>query len=112
MITRAINELDIYLARKVRELRETRVLLSATPGEFNNRQLALLESGIKNPQAIFTIESHARSHRVSHETARNDLRDLERRSLLTRSKAGRRFAWSPAQNLATVIRESQYGKES
>jgi Fic family protein len=40
VITRAINELDAYLARKVQELRETRVLLSAIPGEYNHRQLA------------------------------------------------------------------------
>jgi Fic family protein len=109
VVTRAINELDSYLARKVRELRETRVLLSTTPGEYNHRQLALLESAIKNPQAVFSIDSHARSHRVSHETGRNDLRDLERRELLTKHKEVRHFAWSPTANLAAVIRESQYG---
>lgn len=110
VITRAINELDYYLARKVRELRETRVLLSATPGEYNHRQLALLELAIKEPHSAFTIESHGRSHSVSHETARNDLRNLESRGLLSRFKVGRHFAWSPAQDLPSVIRESQYGK--
>jgi Fic family protein len=109
IITRAINELDTYLARKVRELRETRVLLSATPGEYNYRQLALLELAMKDPQAIFTIESHARSHNVSHETARHDLHDLDGRGLLSRFKADRHFAWSPAPNLPSVIREAQYG---
>jgi len=109
VITRAINELDKYLARKVKELRETRVLLSATPGEYNYRQLALLELAIKNPQAIFTIESHARSHNVSQETARHDLHDLDRRGLLSRFKVGRHFAWSAAPDVPSVIRESQYG---
>jgi Fic family protein len=113
VITRAVNELDAYLARKVKELRETRVLLSTTPGEYNYRQLALLELAIKESQAVFTIESHARSHNVSHETARNDLHDLERRGLLSRFKAHRHFAWSPASNLPSVIRETQYdGKAS
>jgi Fic family protein len=108
VITRAINELDKYLARKVQELRETRVLLSATPGEYNHRQLALLELAIKEPQTIFTIESHARSHNVSYETSRSDLRNLEERSLLQQSKLGRQFVWQAAGNLASLIRESQF----
>ena len=112
VVIRAINELDKYLARKVEELRETRVLLSAVPGEYNHRQLALLELAIKDPGAIFTIESHSRSHRVSHETARNDLRDLEIRSLLRQSKSGKRFIWRPAENLASIIRQAQFAGKS
>lgn len=112
VIIRAINELDVYLARKVEELRETRFLLSAVPGEYNHRQLALLELAIKDPSAIFTIQSHARSHRVSHETARNDLRELESRSLLRQSKSGKKFVWRPAENLTSVIRNTQLPGEN
>jgi Fic family protein len=108
VVIRAIDALDKYLARKVKELRETRVLLSAVPGEYNHRQLALLELAIKDPSAVFTIESHARSHRVSHETARNDLRELVSRSLLRQSKSGKKFIWRPAENLASVIRNAQF----
>jgi Fic family protein len=108
VIVRSINELDKYLARKVEELRETRVLLSATPGEYNYRQLALLELAIKDPNFVFTIDSHARSHRVSYETARSDLRDLQSRSLLRQSKSGRQFVWLPAQDLPSIIRQSQF----
>jgi Fic family protein len=111
VVIRAINELDIYLARKVEELRETRFLLSSVPGEYNHRQLALLELAIKDPTAIFSIESHARSHRVSHETARNDLRDLESRSLLRQSKSGKKFIWRPTENLTSVIRKSQLAEK-
>jgi Fic family protein len=111
VVIRAIDELDKYLARKVKELRETRVLLSAVPGEYNHRQLALLELAIKDPSAIFTIESHARSHRVSNETSRNDLRDLESRSLLRQSKSGKKFIWRPAENLASVIRHAQFAEK-
>jgi Fic family protein len=110
VIIRSIDELDKYLARKVEELRETRVLLSAVPGEYNYRQLALLELAIKDPSAVFTIESHSRSHGVSYETARSDLRDLEYRSLLRQSKSGRQFIWRPAENLASMIRQSQFAE--
>jgi len=112
VVIRSINELDKYLARKVEELRETRVLLSAVPGEYNHRQLALLELAIKDPSAIFTIESHSRSHRVSYETARNDLRDLESRSLLRQSKSGKKFIWRPAENLASIIRQAQLAEKA
>jgi Fic family protein len=112
VVIRAINELDKYLARKVEELRETRVLLAAVPGEYNHRQLALLELAIKDPSAIFTIESHSRSHRISHETARSDLRDLESRSLLRQSKSGKKFIWRPAENLASIIRQTQFGEKA
>jgi Fic family protein len=110
VIIRSIDKLDQYLMRKVEELRETRVLLSAVPGEYNHRQLALLELAIKDPSAVFTIESHSRSHRVSYETARSDLRDLEARSLLRQSKSGRQFIWLPAENLTSMIRQSQFAE--
>lgn len=111
VIIRAIDSLDKYLARKVEELRETRILLSAVPGEYNHRQLALLELAIKDPQAVFTVDSHARSHNVSYETARSDLRELEHRSLLRQSKSGRQFIWQPAQNLPALIRKSQFPED-
>lgn len=108
VIRRAIDDLDSYLARKVRELRETRVLLAATPGEYNHRQLALLELAIREPSRVFTARSHGRSHNVSTETARHDLIDLESRGLLARTKIGRQYVWSPAGHLPAKIRESQY----
>ncbi len=108
VIRRAIDDLDAYLARKVRELRETRLLLAATPGEYNHRKLALLELAIREHGSAFTARSHARSHGVSEETARQDLADLESRGLLIRTKAGKQFVWRPAPDLAVRIRDSQY----
>jgi hypothetical protein len=54
VISGALDDLDIYLARKASELRETRLLLSATPGEYNHRQLAALELAIKDPSSSYT----------------------------------------------------------
>jgi Fic family protein len=110
VIRRAIDDLDEYLARKVRELRETRVLLAATPGEYNHRQLALLELAIREPSTsrVFNARSRSRSHNVSGETARHDLMDLESRGLLVHAKSGRQFVWRPARDLSASIRDSQY----
>jgi Fic family protein len=100
VITRAIDELHGYLAVKAEELRGLQRAINATPGEFNHRQLAVLEHATRHPDAVYTVDSHARSHHASGQTARNDLADLEKRGLLRRSKQGRRFAWVPAVDLA------------
>ncbi|WP_328387505.1 Fic family protein [Nocardia sp. NBC_00416] len=98
VISRALHELDDYLARKAEEVRETRVALSPS-GIFNHRQLALIEYAIRNHTGEVTVHSHMRSHAVAEQTARNDLVDLENRGLLNRSKVGRTFVWSPVANL-------------
>lgn len=103
VINRALDDLDRYLARKASELREIRLLLSTTPGEYNHRQLAVLELAIKDPSSSYTALSHAESHNVSNETARSDLLDLEVRGLLKRGKVRRQFVWTPAPNLARVL---------
>ncbi|NEW38189.1 DeoR family transcriptional regulator [Nocardia cyriacigeorgica] len=47
------------------------------------------------------------SHKISDQTARNDLVDLENRGLLIRAKAGRSYVWSPAPNFEKVLRPDQ-----
>ena len=103
VVSRAIRELDEYLSRKVRELRRTRLLLSATPGEYNHRQLALLDHALKDATAGVTVLSHATSHGVSPETARQDLSDLTARRLLTQTKLGKKYVWHPVDDLAERI---------
>lgn len=108
IIHRAIDELQVYLQRKMKELRDTRLLLAATPGDYNHRQLALLELAMKDAGSVFTAESHARSHNASRETARQDLSDLENRGFVSRGKRGKRFVWAPVKNLAERIRQAQH----
>lgn len=100
VFSRAIDDLHRYLARKADELREVQRHIRATPGEYNHRQLALLEHAVKNPSALYTVASHSRSHNVSGQSARNDFAALEERGLLRRAKVGKRFAWTPAADLA------------
>lgn len=89
--------------RKIRELRATRVLLASTPGEYNHRQLALLEHALKDPSSHFTVVSHSTSHNVSPETARQDLSNLTERGLFDQRREGRRFIWRPVNQLAEKI---------
>ncbi len=71
--------------------------------KLNDRQLALMAKAIKHPEASFTIDSHRRSHGVSYETARTDLRSLAHQKLLTERKRGRALVYSPAEDVATRI---------
>jgi Fic family protein len=106
ILTRAIEALHGYLARKQAELDRTAELMRRSlrrRTDFNPRQLALLNHAIKNPDAVYTLESHRRSHNVSYETARSDLLVLTERRLLMQSKRGRAFIFSPAQNLRRLV---------
>jgi len=72
--------------------------------DLNGRQLALLIDAVRQPDATF--EGHATSHRVTHETARSDLRRLADRRLLVRRRKGRKHIFGPAPNLAERLKES------
>lgn len=105
VLDEAFSNLENYLASKMRERREMTELLSERHREFNHRQLALLESAVSDPAAEYTAASHANSHHVTVETARQDLLDLEQRGFLRRSKQGRVHVWHPVGNFRTALRD-------
>jgi Fic family protein len=105
VLRRATDELQKYLSRKAGELRRVRQVLEDHGADLNHRQLALLDRALHDPDADFTVVSHGSSHRVSGETARQDLQDLERRGLLVRSKRGKANVWKPAADLTASLRE-------
>lgn len=102
VIKRAIRELHEYLSRKAEELRNVERLLKRSPG-FNHRQLALLGYALRNPDGFFTFRTHAESHGVTHETARNDLLPLVAKGLLTRSTIRGRHVFRPKPNLPDLL---------
>jgi DeoR/GlpR family transcriptional regulator of sugar metabolism len=75
-------------------------------GELNGRQLALLIDAIRHPDASYSFDSHAADHRVTHETARSDLRPLVERGLLVRRRKGRKHIFEPARDLPERLKES------
>jgi len=101
MLRRAIEELLTYLQRKMEELRETIQLLRRT--DLNHRQVALLTHALRHPDAEYSIQSHATSHRVVRQSARTDLLDLEARGLLVRRTVGRKFFFHPVSDLRTRV---------
>lgn len=100
VFVRALDELRGYLSRKAQEIRDVRSALDAAHADVNHRQLALLDRALHDPAAEFTVRSHGTSHRASHETARQDLQELERRGLLSKTKRGKAFVWVPGPELS------------
>lgn len=105
VIQRAIKELHAYLERKIQEVRDFQRSLATMPGEFNHRQLAILQHALRHVDAVYTVQSHGKSHNITRQTARQDLFDLEDRGLLKRSTLGRKFFWSPMSDLVERLKK-------
>jgi Fic family protein len=99
VVKRAVEQLDKYLQKKVREIRQVERLLRRSE-EFNHRQLSLLSDALRNPGGMYTFGSHAASHNVTHETSRRDLLSLQKAGLLRRSRSRKKYIYSPSPDLA------------
>ncbi len=107
-IRRAIIALHAYMARKVREQKETERLVSASPKlrtRFNHRQMALLTHALKSPGEGYRVDAHQRSHNVVYQTARNDLLDLHALGLLEKQRKGNAFVFFAPEDLRDRLSE-------
>jgi Fic family protein len=73
--------------------------------QLNDRQRLLLTRALKDPDAVFTYESHANSHGVTLPTARTDLLELQRYKLLTLNRKGRAFRFHVVPDLEERLRK-------
>ncbi len=105
VIERAIGDFDVYVERKAAEQSDLKRLLHDVDG-INGRQLVLLTHALKHPDHAYTFAGHARSNRVTHETARADLGGLAERGLLVRHRRGRTYVFEPASDLPQRLKES------
>lgn len=104
VIIRAIEELHQYLRRKMAEVKKLENLLKDKT-EFNRRQLDLLGHALRNPGALYTVESHRSSHNVTKQTARTDLQKLEKRQLLARGMLGKAYYFVSPEDLPDRLRD-------
>lgn len=105
VIERGVAELHAYLGRKAKEIRDVERLMRAGSSEFNHRQLALLGHAIRNPNQIYSFQTHSASHTVTHETARNDLLALVEKGLLERHRVGRRHTFTAHPQLTERLKK-------
>lgn len=101
VLERALDDLFVWLRDRIRRIRTTEEVLGDV--DLNHRQRALLAHALRNPDTRYTHQSHARSHDVTVQTANNDLTDLAERGLMTRSRAGRKYAYRLAENVGTDL---------
>jgi len=101
VILRAIESLHEYLARKAAEVKsvELNINNSDLHKKLNYRQLVLLSHAIRNPAAIYTIETHGSSHNISYPTSRTDLLGLTKLGVIEKFKRGREFVFRAVDNL-------------
>jgi Fic family protein len=103
VIQRAVEQLHDYLRKQIQKVRDVERLLKGSE-RFNHRQLALLANALRDPDALYTFQTHATSHRVTHETARSDLLPLVAMGFLSQRRAGRRYTFSPSLDLAKRLK--------
>jgi len=103
VIQRAVEQLHNYLRKKINDVRDVEALLKGSD-HFNHRQFALLANALRVPDAMYTFQSHAASHGVTHETARADLLPLVEMGLLAQHRQGRRYTFTPPADLAERLK--------
>ncbi|MGR9106978.1 MAG: Fic family protein, partial [Gammaproteobacteria bacterium] len=107
VILRAIKKLQRYLSVKAREIQRVEAVLgySMLYKSLNHRQIALISHAIHNPGAIYTIESHKASHRITYPTARSDLLRLAELRLVEKRKIRRTFVFVAIENVEARLSE-------
>lgn len=106
VIQRAVEQLHDYLRQKIKDVRDVEALLKGSD-QFNHRQFALLANALRVPDALYTFQTHAASHSVTHETARGDLLPLVKMGLLEQRRQGRRYTFTPPPDLAKRLKASR-----
>jgi len=111
VIIRAVKSLQDYLARKAAEVREVELSISNSllAKLLNHRQLALISHALRNPGALYYIESHRQSHGVTYPTARSDLLKLVELGVLDQQRIGNAFAFRAVQDLQDRLPELKVG---
>ncbi len=91
----AMEDLDLYLHRKLEERKELFTVVRNTP--INDRQADLVALWLREPEKILTIEEVKNRFNVVYQTARTDLMGLEHMKLAAQRKSGKklRFFRSP-----------------
>jgi Fic family protein len=103
VLVQALEDLELYLARKSREAQAVTKLLRASAA-LNHRQVALLAHALQHADTDYTIDAHRHSHAVVYQSARTDLLDLEERGLLRKRRVGRKFVFSAVDGLESRLK--------
>lgn len=105
VIRRSVDGLYDHLDRRFKERHRLENEL-AVGKVFNDRQVTLLMSALRESDQEFTIYGHERRHGIVYQTARTDLLDLAEKGLLNKRKRGRTFVFVPVTDLAKRLEKT------
>lgn len=100
VVVRAIRDLHSYLEDQQREMEKAQDLLEKFPN-LNLRQRLMVSHALRHPTHRYTVREHEGEYRITYNTARSDLYELEKLGLLLKSKGkiGKEQVFQPAPNL-------------
>ena len=102
VLRRAIWHLRARLESELSADKATHSPLAALESELNFRQLTVLQSALDDPRTAVSYDTHAVYWRITHETARRDLRGLGKRGLIVREKGTK--VWQAPADLRERLR--------
>ncbi|MCB4760565.1 MAG: Fic family protein, partial [Sulfurovum sp.] len=107
IILRAIDDLRIFLERKIQEFEELTFILkdSFLAGKLNFIQKDIIKKAIKNPGRIFTANEILVDYDISANTARKYLNELVKYKILVGAKDGRLVTYIAPDNVYDILKE-------
>ncbi|MCB4773438.1 MAG: Fic family protein [Sulfurovum sp.] len=107
IILRAIDDLRIFLERKIQEFEELTFMLkdSFLAGKLNFIQKDIIKKAIKSPGRIFTANEILVDYDISANTARKYLNELVKYKILVGAKDGRLVTYIAPDNVYDILKE-------
>lgn len=102
LVRRKLDEVESELKRMLKR-DEAFVRALRDDLDINHRQRAVLQVALSNPEAVFRIESHQKTHRVAYATARADLYELVDLGFLGRVRTKRAFEFPVTPGLRQLL---------
>ncbi len=102
LVRRKLDEVETELKRMLKR-DEAFVRALRNDLNLNHRQRAVLQAALSNPEAVFRIESHQKTHRVAYATARADLYGLVDLGFLGCVRAKRAFEFPVTPGLRQLL---------
>ena len=105
MVRKKLDEEEAELKRMLKR-DEAFVRALRNDVDVNHRQRSVLQMALSNPEAVFRIESHQKTHKVAYATARADLYGLVDLGFLKCVRTKRAFEFPVTPGLRQLLTRS------
>lgn len=105
VLDEALGDLEKYINKRMQE-KEQLYSFQKLEG-INERQVGVLNDFAEDPQRLMTIREHSNTYAISYESARQDLKALEKKGILESKKRGRKKVYFKSDNFDQKIKEAK-----